>query len=143
MSGARQARRLLEQAQAVELKIMAKWIKIEGRQRRHDRIRKTMAGTKERPRLSVRRSLNHLYAQVIDDAAGKTLVSLSTLSSDVKGKLGKDAGNVKGAAMLGQALADKCKKEGIAKVVFDRAGYLYHGRVKALADAARKGGLQF
>jgi large subunit ribosomal protein L18 len=120
-----------------------KWIKIKGREKRHRRIRKKIIGTKERPRLSVRRSINHLYAQIIDDRAGKTMVHISTLSTDVKDKLSKGAGNVKGAALLGAALAEKCKKEGITKVVFDRAGYLYHGRIKALAEAARKGGLSF
>lgn len=122
---------------------MKKWIKIEGRLRRHKRIRKDIVGTKERPRLSVRRSLNHLYAQVVDDTAGKTLVQVSTLSPDLKDSLKKGAGNVKGAVVLGAAIAEKCKKEGITKVVFDRAGYMYHGRVKALAEAARKGGLSF
>ena len=122
---------------------MEKWLSVEGRIKRHRRIRKKIVGTKERPRLSIRRSINHLYAQVIDDTVGKTLVSLSTLSPDVKGSLKKSAGNVKGANVLGTAIAEKCKKEGITKVVFDRAGYLYHGRVKALADAARKGGLNF
>lgn len=122
---------------------MANWIKQEGRTRRHQRIRKSIIGTKERPRLSVRRSINHLYAQVVDDTADKTLVQISTLSPDLKTKLTKDAGNVKGASLLGAAIAEKCKKEGITKVVFDRAGYLYHGRVKALAAAARKGGLSF
>lgn len=122
---------------------MNKWLKIEGRDKRHKRIRKKIVGTKDRPRLSVRRSINHLYAQVIDDTAGKTLVQVSTLSADLKGSLKKSAGNVKGAVLLGAAIADKCKKEGITKVVFDRAGYLYHGRIKALADAARKGGLSF
>ncbi|MDO8535952.1 MAG: 50S ribosomal protein L18, partial [Candidatus Omnitrophota bacterium] len=109
----------------------------------HKRIRKKIVGTIERPRLSIRRSTSHLYAQVIDDTTGKTLVSFSTLSVDLKDKIKKDAGNVKGAVVLGSAIAEKCKKEGITKVVFDRAGYLYHGRVKALADAARKGGLSF
>lgn len=122
---------------------MANWIKAEGRTRRHQRIRKSIIGTKERPRLSVRRSINHLYAQIVDDTAGKTLIHLSTLSPDLKPKLAKAAGNVKGAGLLGAAIAERCKKEGITKVVFDRAGYLYHGRVKALADAARKGGLSF
>src|SRR3989338_5202055 len=127
---------------------MKKWLKVEGREKRHKRIRKKIIGTKERPRLSIRRSINHLYAQIIDDTAAKTLISLSTLSADFRtlaivGKLAKSAGNVKGASILGAVLAEKCKKEGITKVVFDRAGYLYHGRVKALADAARKGGLSF
>lgn len=122
---------------------MKKWIKIEGRLRRHRRIRKAIQGTKDRPRLAVRRSINHLYAQVIDDTLGKSLVQISTLSADLKGSIKKSSGNVKGATLLGAAIAEKCKKAGITKVVFDRAGYLYHGRVKALADAARKGGLSF
>jgi len=122
---------------------MEKWIEIKGRERRHKRIRKKIIGTSVRPRLSVRRSTNHLYAQIIDDAAGKTLLEASTLSKDLKDKISKGAGNVKGAVILGTALAEKCKKEGITKVVFDRAGYLYHGRIKALAEAARKGGLSF
>lgn len=122
---------------------MNKWIKIEGREKRHQRIRNKIVGTSERPRLSVRRSINHMYAQIVDDTAGKTLVQVSTLSADVKDKASKSAGSVKGAVILGTALAEKCRKEGITKVVFDRAGYLYHGRIKALADAARKGGLSF
>lgn len=122
---------------------MKKWIKIKGRERRRKIIRKKIVGTIQRPRLSVYRSLKNLYAQVVDDVEGKTIVSLSTMSPDVKGKAAKDSGNVKGASLLGTALAENCKKNGITKVVFDRSGYLYHGRVKALADAARKGGLQF
>ncbi|MCX5666394.1 MAG: 50S ribosomal protein L18 [Candidatus Omnitrophica bacterium] len=123
--------------------MITKWIKISGREKRHKRIRKKIVGTIERPRLSIRRSTGHLYAQLIDDTKGKTLVSLSTLSVDLKDKIKKDAGNLKGAVILGSAIAEKSKKAGITKVVFDRAGYLYHGRVKALAEAARKGGLSF
>ena len=122
---------------------MKRWIKISGRQRRHKIIRQKVIGTTERPRLSIRRSMNHMYAQVIDDIAGKTLLAVSTLSPEVRERAQTDAGNVKGAALLGSALAEACKKSGVAKVVFDRSGYLYHGRVKALAEAARKGGLQF
>ena len=122
---------------------MKTWIRKEGREKRHKRIRKNLSGSSQRPRLSVYRSLNHLYAQLIDDQTGKTIASMSTLSPDIKDKLAKDAGNVKGAALLGQALADACKKAGISNVVFDRSGYFYHGRVKALAEAARKGGLKF
>ncbi len=122
---------------------MKEWIKIEGRERRHKIIRQRVVGTPERPRLCVRRSLNNIFAQVIDDTAGKTLVSVATNSADLKDKIQKNAGNVKGATMLGLAVAEICKKNGITKVVFDRSGYLYHGRVKALADAARKGGLVF
>ena len=120
-----------------------RWIKIEGREKRRKIIRKKISGTPERPRMSVYRSINHLYVQVIDDDAGKTLVSLSTGSPDLREKLLKCAGAVKGAAALGAAVAESCKVKGIKKVVFDRSGYLYHGRVKAVAEAARKGGLEF
>ena len=123
--------------------MITRWIKSSGREKRHKRIRKKIIGTIERPRLSIRRSTGHLYAQVIDDTKGNTLVSVSTLSADLKDKIKKDAGNVKGAVILGSTVAQMCNKEGIVKVVFDRAGYLYHGRVKALAEAARKGGLSF
>ena len=106
------------------------------RQRIHDRIRRKLAGTTERPRLSVYRSLNHIYAQVIDDQKGETLVS----ASSVKLKTG---GNVAAAKEIGKAVAELAVKQGIKKVVFDRGGYLYHGRIKALADAAREAGLEF
>jgi large subunit ribosomal protein L18 len=106
------------------------------RQRIHDRIRRKLAGTAERPRLNVYRSLNHIYAQVIDDQKGETLVSASSI------KL-KTGGNISAAKEIGKAVAEAAVKQGIKKVVFDRGGYLYHGRVKALADAAREGGLEF
>jgi large subunit ribosomal protein L18 len=106
------------------------------RQRIHDRIRRKLAGTTERPRLNVYRSLNHIYAQVIDDQTGQTLVSASSI------KL-KTGGNVAAAKEIGKAVAEAAVKQGIKKVVFDRGGYLYHGRIKALADAAREGGLEF
>jgi large subunit ribosomal protein L18 len=122
---------------------MRNWIKLEGRERRRKIIRKKIIGTSQKPRLSVYRSLNHFYAQVIDDIGGKTLLSMSTLSPDVKSAMKKDSGNVKGAAALGDALARTCIQKGVTSVVFDRSGYKYHGRVKALAEAARKGGLQF
>lgn len=122
---------------------MNSWIKIRSRERRRKIIRKKIMGSSQRPRISVYRSLNHLYAQIIDDVAGKTIFSLSTNSPELKEKVKKDAGNVKGAGLLGTALAELCKKNGVTKVVFDRSGYLYHGRVKALAEAARKGGLEF
>jgi large subunit ribosomal protein L18 len=109
------------------------------RQRVHDRIRKKMQGTAERPRLNVYRSLNHMYVQVIDDLHGKTLVSASTAEGEGK----KTGGNVAAAKEVGKAIAERAKAKGITKVVFDRGGYIYHGRVKALADAAREGGLQF
>jgi large subunit ribosomal protein L18 len=108
------------------------------RQRIHDRIRRKLSGTEERPRLNVYRSLNHIYAQVIDDQKGETLVSASTLS--LKAKTG---GNVAAAKEIGKAVAELAVKQGIKKVVFDRGGYLYHGRIKALADAAREAGLEF
>jgi large subunit ribosomal protein L18 len=108
------------------------------RQRVHDRIREKLAGTAERPRLNVYRSLNHIYVQVIDDAAGETLVSASTLSAKVK-----TGGNVAAAKEVGKLVAERAKEKGIKKVVFDRGGYLYHGRIKALADAAREAGLEF
>jgi len=109
------------------------------RQRVHDRIRKKMQHTAERPRLNVYRSLNHIYVQVIDDLHGKTLVAAS--SAEGEGK--KTGGNVAAAKAVGKIIAERAKAKGISKVVFDRGGYIYHGRVKALADAAREGGLQF
>jgi large subunit ribosomal protein L18 len=108
------------------------------RQRIHQRIRRKLAGTAERPRLNVYRSLNHVYAQVIDDQTGQTLVSASSLSLKLK-----TGGNVASAKETGKAVAEAAVKQGIKKVVFDRGGYLYHGRIKALADAAREAGLEF
>jgi large subunit ribosomal protein L18 len=108
------------------------------RQRVHSRIRSKMTGTAERPRLNVYRSLNHIYAQVIDDASGNTLVSASTVAAKVK-----TGGNVAAAKEVGKAVALKAQEKGIKKVIFDRGGYLYHGRIKALADAAREAGLEF
>lgn len=111
------------------------------RQRIHDRIRKKLLGTSERPRLNVYRSLNHIYVQVVDDLKGQTLVSAST----AEGKKGdrRTGGNVAAAKAIGKTIAERAKAKGIDKVVFDRGGYLYHGRIKALADAAREGGLKF
>jgi large subunit ribosomal protein L18 len=106
------------------------------RQRIHARIRAKLAGTGERPRLNVYRSLNNIYAQVIDDQTGTTLVSASTI------KL-KTGGNIAAAKEIGKEVAEKAVEKGIKKVVFDRGGYLYHGRIKALADAARDAGLEF
>ena len=108
------------------------------RQRVHARIREKMSGTAERPRLNVYRSLNHLYTQLIDDAAGTTLASASTLSAKLKA-----GGNISAAKELGKLIADKAKEKGIKSVVFDRGGYLYHGRIKALAESAREAGLDF
>jgi large subunit ribosomal protein L18 len=117
----------------------------------HDRIRKKLQGTTERPRLNVYRSLNHIYVQVIDDLSGKTLVSASTAEGkkpEGKKPEGKkeerpSGGNVASAKAVGKAIAERAKAKGVTKVVFDRGGYIYHGRVKALADAAREAGLQF
>ncbi len=108
------------------------------RRRIHSRIREKLSGTTARPRLNVYRSLNHIYAQVIDDQKGETLVSASTLQA--KSKTG---GNVAAAKEIGKTIAEQAVAKGIKQVVFDRGGYLYHGRVKALADAAREAGLEF
>ena len=110
----------------------------EMRNRIHDRIRRKMSGTAARPRLNVYRSLNHIFAQVIDDSKGITLVSASSLSAKLK-----TGGNVAAAKEVGKLVAERAKEKGITRVVFDRGGYLYHGRVKALAEAAREAGLQF
>ena len=109
---------------------------------RHNRIRATMAGTSERPRLCVHRSLNNISIALIDDSAQKTLASMSTLDKNLRGKL-KSGGNIQAASALGEAFAVKILEKGIKKVCFDRGGCLYHGRVKALADAIRKGGVEF
>ena len=115
---------------------------LQGRERRKLRIRKRVNGSTERPRLSVFRSSKHIYAQVIDDMTGKTLAHASTLSKELKGKLeGKT--KLDEAKAVGKLIGEQCKSKKIAKVVFDRNGYIYHGRVKALADAAREAGLQF
>ena len=118
---------------------MARDTRSDIRQRIHKRIRSRVAGTQERPRLAVFRSLNHIYAQVIDDQQGHTLVSAASTEKDLKGK----GGNVAGAKVIGKAVAERAKEKGIKRVVFDRGGYQYHGRVKALADAAREAGLEF
>lgn len=112
------------------------------RLKRKKRIRKHLSGTEDRPRLTVFRSHKHIYAQIIDDTRGVTLVSTSTQSSDYK-EFDKPEGKVGAAERIGELLARKAQTQGIAKVVFDRNGYIYHGRVKALADAARKAGLDF
>lgn len=111
------------------------------RQRVHSRIRAKMSGTAERPRLNVYRSLNHIYTQLIDDANGVTLASASTMSQ--KGAERAAGGNIEAARAVGKLIAERAASKGIKKVVFDRGGYLYHGRVKALADAARESGLDF
>jgi large subunit ribosomal protein L18 len=114
--------------------------KVEGRKIRHLRIRTRVIGTAERPRLAVFRSLNHIYAQVIDDASGKTLAAASTLSPELKGGKGKKR---EVAKEVGKLVAKKCQAAQIQAVVFDRNGYNYHGRIAAVADGAREGGLKF
>ena len=109
---------------------------------KHRRLRNRFAGTAERPRLAVFRSNNHMYAQIIDDTVGSTLVSASTLEKDVKAELEK-TNDVAAAAYLGKVIAEKAKAKGINTVVFDRGGFIYQGKVKALADAAREAGLEF
>ena len=115
------------------------------RGRVHKRIRKKVLGTAERPRLNIYRSVSHIYAQVIDDAKGVTVVAATSLEAG-KAKDGKShvsGGNLAAAKQVGKLVAERAKEKGISKVVFDRGGYLYHGRIKALADAARAAGLQF
>jgi large subunit ribosomal protein L18 len=109
------------------------------------RQRKRISGSKERPRLSVFRSVTHIYAQVIDDMTGETLVSASTVDPKLKGAFAKGikGGNIKGAEAIGKAIAERSIEKGIKRVVFDRSGFLYHGRIRAVADAARKAGLEF
>ena len=109
------------------------------------RQRKRISGTGPRPRLSVFRSVEHIYAQVIDDLSGKTLASASSVEPQVKGAFAKDVrgGNIKGAEAVGRVIAERSIEKGIKRVVFDRSGFLYHGRIRAVADAARKAGLEF
>lgn len=116
--------------------------KNEARVRKHLRVRKKVSGTASRPRLNVFRSLKHIYAQIIDDDKGYTLVAASTLDTELK-DLGTAKGNKNAAQEVGKLIARKALKDGIKKVVFDRGGYLYHGRVKTLAEAAREEGLEF
>jgi len=124
-------------------------VKIKTKSDRRHRIqlrqRKRILGTKERPRLSVFRSVSHIYAQIIDDLSGQTLVAASTTDAALKGKLEKGVrgGNLKGAEAVGTAIAERSIEKGIKRVVFDRSGFLYHGRIRAVADAARKAGLEF
>lgn len=119
---------------------MARLSRSEQRQRRHRRLRKRVSGTAEKPRLAVYRSLRHIQAQLIDDASGRVLAAASTQGKDQAGSPG---GNVDAAKRVGAAIADKAKAAGVAHVVFDRGGWQFHGRVKALADAARQAGLTF
>lgn len=116
--------------------------KLRKRTRRHLRIRRKVIGTAERPRLSVCRSLKHIYCQIINDIEGKTLAAASTQSPDIRSTI-KYGGNVAAAEIVGKKIAEEAKVKGITKVVFDKGGYKYHGRVKALADAARKHNLSF
>jgi large subunit ribosomal protein L18 len=119
--------------------------KADRRERIHLRQRKRITGTPERPRLSVFRSVSHIYAQVIDDLSGKTLASAASTEPALKGSFAKEArgGNKKGAEAIGKAIAERSIGKGIKRVVFDRGGFLYHGRIRAVADAARKAGLEF
>ena len=112
------------------------------RKKRHMRVRKNLSGTQARPRLNVFRSLNHIYAQIINDETGVTLVSASTMDKEI-GATVSFGGNVEAAKVVGKAIAERAVAKGINKVVFDRGGYLYHGRVAALAAAAREAGLEF
>jgi large subunit ribosomal protein L18 len=112
------------------------------RRRVHARVRTRLVGTPERPRLNVYRSVAHIYAQVIDDASGRTLASASSVDKETKKGL-KGGGNIASAKAVGKIIADRAKAAGVTQVVFDRGGYKYHGRVKALADAAREAGLKF
>ena len=112
------------------------------REKRHYRMRKNLAGTLERPRLNVFRSLNHIYAQIINDKTGTTLAAASTMDKEVGASLNY-GGNIEAAKLVGTAIAKRALEKGISKVVFDRGGYIYHGRVAALAEAAREAGLEF
>lgn len=112
------------------------------RKRRHRRIRMSISGTAERPRLNIYRSLNHIYAQVIDDSAGHTVAAASTLDTELANQL-EGKSKREQATLVGKKVAERAQDAGVTRVVFDRGGYLYHGRVKALAEGAREGGLQF
>jgi large subunit ribosomal protein L18 len=112
------------------------------RLKRHNSIKLKMHGTAERPRLVIRRSLKNFHAHLIDDTTSKTIFSLSTLTKEIKAKA-PSGGNVKAAQVLGEAFSQKAKEKGLKHIIFDRAGYLYHGRVKVFADTLRKGGLEF
>ena len=122
--------------------MVSKKSRTEVRVNKHRKLRNRFSGTAERPRLAVFRSNNHMYAQIIDDTVGNTLVSASTLQKDVKAELEK-TNNVEAAAYLGTVIAKKAIEKGIEEVVFDRGGFIYHGKVKALAEAAREAGLEF
>ncbi|NLM42241.1 MAG: 50S ribosomal protein L18 [Firmicutes bacterium] len=121
---------------------MAKLSRREARAKRHRRLRQRVIGTPERPRLNVYRSLNHIHAQIIDDSIGHTLVSASSVEPELRAKLGS-TGNKDAAKEIGRVIAQRALEKGITKVVFDRGGNIYHGRVAALAEGAREGGLEF
>ncbi|MDO8886047.1 50S ribosomal protein L18 [Candidatus Oleimmundimicrobium sp.] len=124
--------------------IMAKtYKKVLARKRRHRRVRKNLIGTLDKPRLCVYRSNKNIYAQIIDDTKGITLASASSLDKELKGKLPEGGKDIEAAKEVGVLISKKAKKKGIKEVVFDRGGYLYHGKVKSLAEAARDGGLKF
>lgn len=122
--------------------MITKGDKNKARLKRHLRVRKKITGTTERPRLNVFRSSKHVYAQIIDDIQGVTIVSASTQDKELKDQIG-NGGNIDAAVKVGSLVAQRAKEKGIGQVVFDRGGYLYHGRIKALADAAREAGLEF
>ncbi|GGO08729.1 50S ribosomal protein L18 [Saccharibacillus kuerlensis] len=122
--------------------MITKGDKNKGRLKRHLRVRKKIQGTAQRPRLNVYRSEKHIYAQLIDDVSGVTIVSASTMDKELKSEI-TNGGNVEAARKVGTLVANRAKEKGYAVVVFDRGGYLYHGRIQALADAAREAGLEF
>jgi large subunit ribosomal protein L18 len=122
---------------------MASTSRAKSREKRKRRVRRKVVGTSERPRLSVFRSAKNIYAQIIDDTTFYTLVQVSTISTDVREQLKGKSGNKEGASMIGKLIAERALEKGIKKVIFDRNGFLYHGRVKSLAEAAREGGLEF
>lgn len=115
----------------------------EARYRRQKRVRKSVRGTNERPRLCVFRSSRHIYAQIIDDEKGVTLIDASSVSKELREKIGNKGGSKEGASIIGNVIAERARTKGISKVVFDRNGFLYHGRIKALSDGAREAGLDF
>ena len=123
---------------------MARWgTKEKKRERRHLRLRRKMEGTGERPRLTIFRSLTQIYAQIVDDTTGKTLVAVSSLTKDLKPRVKAAKSKIERSKLVGLAIAERAKAAGVTQVCFDRAGFRYHGRVKAVADGAREGGLSF
>ena len=123
---------------------MARWgTKEKKRERRHLRLRRKMEGTSERPRLTIYRSLTQIYAQIVDDTTGKTLVAVSSLTKDLKPRVKSAKSKIERSKLVGLAIAERAKAAGVTQVCFDRAGFRYHGRVKAVAEGAREGGLSF